>query len=163
MLHGIAVMAARNELHIKGEIKSDCASLNNLIDRLLEISGGIKFMRDPTRGGLATVLAETATGKNYSLKLEEDSIFIRPEVRGFCELLGFDPLYIANEGKVLMIVSNEEANRILEEMKKHPLGKDSRIIGEVSPAYQGKAWLGTSVGGKRILDMLAGEQLPRIC
>jgi hydrogenase expression/formation protein HypE len=134
-----------------------------LIAKVLKVSDGIRFMRDPTRGGMATVMAELANGKNYSLMLNEDSIVVHPKVRGFCELLGFDPVYVANEGKVLMIVNGSDADRVLKVMKSDELGRDSAIIGEVTPLYPGKAWMQTGVGGKRILDMLAGEQLPRIC
>ena len=161
--HGMAVMAARKDLSIKGEIASDCASLNGLIEKVLEASNGIKFMRDPTRGGLATVMAELAAGKHFSLMLNEDRLIIHPKVRGYCELLGFDPIYVANEGKVVIIVRAADAGRVVEAMKKHELGRDAAIIGEVSPDHPGKAWMQTGIGGKRILDMLAGEQLPRIC
>jgi hydrogenase expression/formation protein HypE len=161
--HGMAVLAARNDLNIKGEIYSDCASLNGLIGEILKVSDGIRFMRDPTRGGLATVVAELAGGKDYSLRLDEDNIITGPKVRGFCELLGFDPVYVANEGKVVIIVKAEDAEKVLTVMKGHEFGKDSTIIGEVCRDYPGKAWMQTGVGGKRILDMLAGEQLPRIC
>lgn len=161
--HGISVLAARNELSIKGMVQSDCACLNGLIQKVLDVSDGIKFMRDPTRGGLATVLAELAEGKHYSLKLEEDLVYIDPKVRSFCELLGFDPLYVANEGKVVVIVKKDHAEAVLHAMRKHELGTNAAIIGEVSKDYPGNAWMQTGVGGKRILDMLAGEQLPRIC
>jgi hydrogenase expression/formation protein HypE len=161
--HGMAVLSARNDLNIKGEINSDCASLNGLIMKVLETTDGIRFMRDPTRGGLATVMAELVHGKNYSMMLEEDSIVVNPKVRGFCELLGFDPIYVANEGKVVIVVKPDDAGKVLSVIKDHELGREAAIIGEVSAEYPGKAWMQTGVGGKRILDMLAGEQLPRIC
>jgi hydrogenase expression/formation protein HypE len=161
--HGMAVLAARNEMNITGDIESDCASLNGLIQQVLQVPGGVKFMRDPTRGGLATVMAELVEGKKYGAKLIEEQIVINTKVRGFCELLGFDPLYVANEGKVVMIVSKEHSGKILDVMKHHELGKEASIIGEICTDYPGKAWMQTGIGGKRILDMLAGEQLPRIC
>lgn len=161
--HGMAVLAARNELNIRSEIASDCASLNGLIHAVLESTGGVRFMRDPTRGGLATVVAELAQHKPFGVRLNEEAIYVNPQVRGFCELLGFDPLYVANEGKVMMVVSRDEADMALAAMKNHDLGRDAAIIGEISGQYPGKAWLHTGIGGSRILDMLAGEQLPRIC
>jgi hydrogenase expression/formation protein HypE len=161
--HGISVMAARNELNIHSGIGSDCACLNGLIRDILDVSDGVRFMRDPTRGGLATVVAELAEGKPYSVKLEESSIYVDQRVRSFCELLGFDPLYVANEGKVVLIVKKEDAQRVLDAMKGHELGRHAAIIGEIHAAYPGKAWMETGIGGRRILDMLAGEQLPRIC
>jgi hydrogenase expression/formation protein HypE len=161
--HGMAVLAARKELNIRGVIQSDCASLNGLIARILECSGGVKFMRDPTRGGLATVLAELAAGKPYGIMTDESDIPVQPQVRSFCELLGFDPMYVANEGKVVVVADAAEAGKILELMRDHPLGREARVIGEITGEYPGRAWIKTGVGGKRILDMLAGEQLPRIC
>ncbi len=161
--HGISILSARNELNIKTNLMSDCASLNGLIENVLEKSEGIKFMRDATRGGLATVLCELAEQKNIGIELNETDIPVKEEVRGVCELLGFDPLYIANEGKVVIIVKNENAKEVLEIMKKHPLGKESRIIGELKDINPGLVWLNTQIGGKRLVDKLSGEQLPRIC
>ncbi len=161
--HGMAVMAARQELNIRSEIISDCASLNGLIRSVLEATDGVKFMRDATRGGLATVLAELSEKKNFGIMLEESSIKVSRKVRAFCELLGFDPLYIANEGKVVMVVAPEAAEKVLEVMRNHPLGKNAGIIGEIRNENPGRAWINTGIGGKRILDMMAGEQLPRIC
>jgi len=161
--HGMAVLSARQELNIQSDIQSDCASLNGLIHNILAASDGIKFMRDATRGGLATVLSELVKKKNYGITLEEPDIFVRPKVRAFCELLGFDPLYVANEGKVVIIAGELSALKIIQTMQDHELGKDARIIGEIVEGYPGKAWVNTGIGGKRILDMLAGEQLPRIC
>jgi hydrogenase expression/formation protein HypE len=161
--HGMAVMAAREELQIRSEVKSDCASLNHLIEKALNRSNKIRFMRDATRGGLATVIAELAVGKNYGIKLDEASIPVRESVRGFCELLGFDPLYVANEGKVVMIVDAGDADDVLSVMKLHEYGSGSCIIGEITTEYPGKSWIETGVGGHRVIDMMAGEQLPRIC
>jgi hydrogenase expression/formation protein HypE len=120
-------------------------------------------MRDATRGGLATVLAELSEKKNFGIMLEESAIRVSRKVRAFCELLGFDPLYIANEGKVVMVVAPDAAEKVLSVMNNHPLGKEAGIIGEVMNENPGRAWINTGIGGKRILDMMAGEQLPRIC
>lgn len=161
--HGISVLAARNELSIQGEIHSDCASLNGLIRQVMDVCDGIRFMRDPTRGGLATVMAELSSGKSYSVRIDEEMLYIDAKVKGFCELLGFDPLYVANEGKVVMVVNASDSERAIQAMKSHPLGTNASVIGEICAEYPGKSWMSTGVGGKRILDMLAGEQLPRIC
>jgi hydrogenase expression/formation protein HypE len=161
--HGMAIMAARNDLNIQSGITSDCACLNHLIAEAMEVSGRIKFMRDATRGGLGTVLAELANGQNYGVHIEEDAILVNENVRGICELLGFDPIYVANEGKVLMIVDAQDAEKIIKKMHQNPLGKDACIIGEITEEYTGRAWITTGIGGKRLIDMLAGEQLPRIC
>jgi hydrogenase expression/formation protein HypE len=161
--HGMAVLAARQELNIQSDITSDCAPLNGLIHNILSETDGVKFMRDATRGGLATVLAEVAEKKSYGITLDEDKIPVRQKVRSFCELLGFDPLYVANEGKVVIIAAAASVPKILDIMKKHEFGKEAAVIGEVAGDNPGRAWINTGIGGKRILDMLAGEQLPRIC
>lgn len=161
--HGMAVLAARKELNIQSDIQSDCASLNGLIQNILAVSAGVKFMRDATRGGLATVLSELVENKNFGITLQESQLLVRPKVRAFCELLGFDPLYIANEGKVVIIVDPASADKVINVMINHEFGKDARIIGEITANYAGKAFINTGIGGRRILDMLAGEQLPRIC
>lgn len=161
--HGMAVLSARQELNIQSDIQSDCASLNGLIHNILDASDGVKFMRDATRGGLATVLSELAEKKNFGITLEESNILVMPKVRAFCEILGFDPLYVANEGKVVIVADRDSAATILQTMQNHELGKNAGIIGEIVAEYPGKAWVNTGIGGKRILDMLAGEQLPRIC
>jgi len=161
--HGMAVLGARNELNIQADITSDCASLNHLIAKVLEVCPNVRFMRDATRGGLATVLAELAKNQAYGIMLEEENIPVRESVRGFCELLGFDPLYVANEGKVVFIVPGEDAENILQVLRSDRLGTESEIIGEIVPENSGRCWLSTSVGGRRIIDMIAGEQLPRIC
>jgi hydrogenase expression/formation protein HypE len=161
--HGMAVLAARKELNIQSDIRSDCASLNGLIQTILEASDGIKFMRDATRGGLATVLAELAEKQNFGITIEESRLLVSQRVRAFCELLGFDPLYVANEGKVVIVVDAAYAEKVISVMTKHEFGRDARIIGEITGNYPGRAFLNTGIGGKRIIDMLAGEQLPRIC
>jgi len=161
--HGMSVMAARNDLNIKADIKSDCACLNELINSAMAVSDQIKFMRDATRGGLGTVIAELARGKDYGIHLKEENLTVNEDVRGICELLGFDPIYVANEGKVVMVVAAEDAENVVCALKNHKTGKDASIIGEVTSDHKGKAWLETQVGGKRIIEMLSGQQLPRIC
>jgi len=161
--HGMAVLSRREGMRFKGSIESDCAPLNDLILGLLRSCGGVKFMRDPTRGGVATVLNEIALGSGYGVLIDERNIPVRDEVRGLCEILGIDPLYVANEGKVLAVVGSEDAGEALELMRSHPLGREARVIGEIVPGPSGKVGLRTAVGGTRILPMLRGDQLPRIC
>lgn len=161
--HGMSVLAAREYLSLYADLKSDCASLNHLIKKAMDASSNIKFMRDATRGGLATVLAELSSNKDYGVQLDESAIVINEKVRGMCEILGFDPLYVANEGKVVLVVSKNDAEKVLAAMRSDKLGKESLIIGEIVNEHPGKAWIKTVIGGNRILDMLAGEQLPRIC
>ncbi len=161
--HGMAILSARNELNLKANIESDCACLNHLIKDALEVSDEIKFMRDATRGGIATVLSELVKGKNYGLEIFEELVFVNENVRGICEMLGFDPFYVANEGKIIMVVGKNDADKVLAQMKKNQFGKDAAIIGEIIDKHHGKGWINTEIGGKRIIDMLSGEQLPRIC
>ncbi|MBM3436156.1 MAG: hydrogenase expression/formation protein HypE [Bacteroidetes bacterium] len=161
--HGMAVMSAREGLSFKTDIVSDCACLNHLISDALSATDNIKFMRDATRGGLATVLCELAGNKNFGIEIDEAALPVNENVRGMCELLGFDPLYVANEGKVVMIVGKNDANKVLTALRKNELGRHASIIGEIVNEHHGKAWLTTGIGGRRIVDMLAGEQLPRIC
>jgi hydrogenase expression/formation protein HypE len=161
--HGMAVMAAREELSFKTNIQSDCACLNHLIKEALNATDHMKFMRDATRGGLATVLCELAENKQFGIEIDEAALPVNENVRGMCELLGFDPLYVANEGKVVMVVGKEDADQVLKVLKANELGKEASIIGEVVDDHHGRAWLTTGIGGRRIIDMLAGEQLPRIC
>jgi len=162
--HGIAVLSAREDLHMESEIKSDTAPLNILITPLLEkFPGKVKFMRDATRGGFATVLNEICEGKDFGISVFEQQIPIREDVRAICEMLGFDPLYVANEGKAVFIVNADSSDDILSFMKNAPLGKDAAIVGEIVSNHPGKVVLKTMIGGGRILDMLIGDQLPRIC
>ena len=161
--HGMSVMAARNDLNISADIKSDCACLNELIKSAMAVSNQIKFMRDATRGGLGTVIAELSKGRDYGIQLREDQLTVSVGVRGMCELLGFDPIYVANEGKVVMVVAAEDAENVINELTKHEAGTNASIIGEITKDHKGIAWLETQVGGKRIIDMLSGQQLPRIC
>lgn len=161
--HGIAVLSERAGLTFHQSIRSDCAPLNTLITPLLEqFSGAIKFMRDPTRGGLATTAKEIALSSQYDLWLEETSIPLRNEILGATELLGLDPLYLANEGKVIIIANSEKANDIVDFLHTHPEGEMAAVIGEIRSG-QGRVLLETPLGGTRLVDMLAGAPLPRIC
>ncbi len=161
--HGMAVMAARNELNLQSAISSDCASLNSLIESLSAQNIRIKFMRDATRGGLGTVLCELCENRPFGVLINEETLPVREQVRGLCELLGFDPLYVANEGKVVMVVAENDATKALEIMLQHNLGANAAVIGEIVGDHPGKTWLKTAYGSTRMVDMLAGEQLPRIC
>jgi hydrogenase expression/formation protein HypE len=161
--HGMSIMAAREGLQFETEIESDCACLNKMIKEVLDASSGIRFMRDATRGGLATVLCELVSESEFGVEVFESSVPVNENVRGMCELLGFDPLYVANEGKVLMVVKGDEAEKVLATLQRNEFGQKAAIIGEINSSYPGKAWLTTTIGGRRIIDMLAGEQLPRIC
>ena len=161
--HGMSIMAAREGINFSAEIESDCACLNHLIKKALDVSDKIKFMRDATRGGVATVLCELTEKRNFGIEINEEAVPVRENVRGMCELLGFDPLYVANEGKVLIVVGKDDADKVLDVLKQDEFGKDAAIIGEIVDEHHARAWLNTGIGGRRIIDMLAGEQLPRIC
>jgi hydrogenase expression/formation protein HypE len=161
--HGIAVLSKREGLEFETDLISDCAPLNHLVSDMLKVSQGIHTLRDPTRGGLATVLNEVSGQANVGIVIYEDSIPVRPEVSGACELLGLDPLYVANEGRVVTFVVPQDANSVLAAMKKNIYGKEAEIIGEVVAEPEGKVLMRTKIGGTRIVDMLTGEQLPRIC
>jgi len=161
--HSIAVLGARNELEFKTEVKSDCACLHELIQDVLKAGKQIKFMRDITRGGLATVLNELLEIVNLGIELDEREIPMKESVRGLCEIIGFDPLYLANEGKIIMVVCQNEVKDIVEIMKKNPLGKESKVVGIITNDNHKMVVGKTEVGGKRIINMLQGEQLPRIC
>ncbi|MBU1077742.1 MAG: hydrogenase expression/formation protein HypE [Spirochaetes bacterium] len=158
--HSVAVINSRENFKLTGIPESDCASLNKLVQKMLK-AGKIKFMRDPTRGGVATVLNEVCADTDLGIIIEESLLPVKKEVRIVCELLGFDPLYLANEGKLLAFVG-QEAESVLQAMKEDPLGADSRIIGEVSAETNG-VYLKTSIGGLRPLLLLDADQLPRIC
>ncbi len=158
--HGLAVMSKRENFDTN--IKSDCAPLWSLIESMLS-AGGIKFMRDPTRGGVATVLCEIAENSVFGIKISEKKLPIHENVLSFSEILGLDPLYTANEGKVIAVVEKGKAQSILSNMKKNALGRESAIIGEITKKDKGKVILETVIGGKRIIDRLVGDQLPRIC
>ena len=156
-------MSVREGLEFETEIKSDTAPLNNLVSSMLRASRDIHVLRDPTRGGVASVLNEIASVAKVGVRIFEESIPIRDDVRGACEILGFDPLYVANEGKLLAFVSPDRAENLLHAMLDHPLGRQSAIIGEVVADHPGIVVMKTRIGGERIVDMLTGEQLPRIC
>jgi hydrogenase expression/formation protein HypE len=161
--HGIAVLSTREGLSFQTEIKSDSAPLNGLVRSILEVSRNVHVLRDPTRGGVATALNEVARLSGAGIRVQEASLPVRPAVRAACDLLGLDPLYVANEGKVIVFVAPEDADTVLAAMRQHPLGKDSCIIGEVVSDFAGRVVLQTEIGGSRMVDMLSGEQLPRIC
>lgn len=161
--HGIAVLAARGELGFETDLQSDVAPLNHLVAAMLEASDNIHVLRDPTRGGLGTTLCEIAAQSNTGIVIEEAAIPIRPQVQAACEMLGFDPLYIANEGKLVAIVAPEDAEAVLTAMRRAPYGAESVQIGHVQAESAGRVLLKTRIGTTRIVDMLAGEMLPRIC
>lgn len=162
--HGIAVMFAREALDMETDLQSDTAPLHVLVANLLKTAGeGVHCLKDPTRGGIATALNEMALGSEVSIALEEERIPIRSEVRGACEILGLDPLTIANEGKLLAIVAPEVAEKALAVMRTHAQGEDAAIIGTVQKDPAGMVFLRTAIGGLRVLDMLVGDPLPRIC
>jgi hydrogenase expression/formation protein HypE len=161
--HGMAVMIARGELELESRIESDTAPLNGLVDVLLSDVVGVRCLRDPTRGGLATVLAELALTAEVGMTIQESELPIRPEVTGACEILGIDPIYVANEGKLVAVVAPDSANAALAALRSHPLGREAAIIAEVQADPPGLVVLETAFGGSRIVDMLAGDPLPRIC
>lgn len=161
--HGISIMSQREYFQVENSIKSDCACLNELVENMLSTSNNIKIMRDPTRGGLATTLKEIVNTTNKSILINEASINIKEDVRNFSEILGLDPLYIANEGKLICIVNGEDAPKVLKTMKENKLGKDASIIGEVINLDNANLYLKTELGATKILQMAQGEILPRIC
>lgn len=160
--HGMAVMNARESFNFKTNVESDCASLNHMIRDVLDKSS-VKFMRDPTRGGVATVLNELVGKTQLGIEIDESALPMNAGVKAMCELLGFDPLHIANEGKVIIVAGEKEGLEILEVLKKNELGTKSTIIGRIVSDHSGKVVLKNETGGRRIIDSLAGDQLPRIC
>ncbi len=161
--HGAAILNARGDMALTTPIESDCASLHGLIDALLSAVPATRFLRDATRGGLATVLNEIAEASQVGIEIYENRTPIRSEVKGFCEILGLDPLYLANEGKIVCVVPRDDAERALAALVSHPLGQGAAKIGEVTEGRAGRVVMQTVFGGRRIVDMLVGEQLPRIC
>ncbi len=162
--HGMAVMASREGLELASDITSDSAPLNSLVaDLVLAVGSRLHTLRDPTRGGVATTLKEIAIQSEVEITLREDSLPVSPAVAGACAILGLDPLFVANEGKLLAFVAPEAAEHALQIMRRHEYGKGAAIIGEVTSANRGKVRLQTAIGGLRAIEMLAGEQLPRIC
>ena len=161
--HGTAILIARNELGVECQVPSDCQPLGTLVAAMLAACPEIHCLRDATRGGLATVLNEFAESSNIGIRIHESKLPIREEVKGACEILGLDPLYLANEGKLVAIVPGASAEHVVAAMRQHPAGEHAAIIGEVAATPTGSVILHTAFGGQRIVDMLVGEQLPRIC
>ncbi len=161
--HGMAVLTTREKLSFQSEVSSDTAALNGLVNGLLEVCPGVRTLRDPTRGGVATTLNEFAADAQVGIKLDEEAIPVRAPVRGACEVLGIDPLYVANEGKLVAVVPGDEAEAALAALRAHPLGQEAVRIGEVVAEHPGLVALRTGLGAERIVDMPVGEQLPRIC
>jgi hydrogenase expression/formation protein HypE len=161
--HGIAVLAQREGLEFESSLQSDSAPLHTLVAAMLKVTDHFRCFRDPTRGGLSSTCNEIAAQSRVGIVLEENAIPIREEVRGACELLGLDPLYVANEGKLIAIVDASAAEAVVDAMRRHPLGREAQIIGTVTAARPGLVTMRTNLGTTRIVDMLAGDQLPRIC
>ncbi len=161
--HGITILSQREGLEFESAIASDTAALHTLVADMLRAGSEIRCLRDPTRGGLSSSLNEIAARSHVGIELEESALPIREEVRGACEMLGLDPLYVANEGKLVAIADPLDADRILEAMRQHPLGRNARMIGTVTDAHPAIVTLRTRLGTSRIVDLLSGDQLPRIC
>ncbi|MGD9101634.1 MAG: hydrogenase expression/formation protein HypE [Anaerolineae bacterium] len=163
-VHGIAIMSVREGLEFETALESDSAPLHELVARVLDVAGeSVHVLRDPTRGGVASALNEIAAQAKVGVRLDQARIPVWDEVRGACEILGLDPLYVANEGKCLVIVAREVAEAVLGAMQQHPLGQEAAIIGEVVEDHPGRVFMRSHIGGMRVVDMLSGEQLPRIC
>ena len=161
--HGTAILIARNQLGVECDVASDCQPLGGLVAAMIAACPDIHCLRDATRGGVATVLNEFAESSDVAIRIHESALPIREEVKGACEILGLDPLYLANEGKLVAIVPGDRADQVLNAMRAHPAGRHAAIIGEITEAPAGVVVLHTVFGGQRIVDMLVGEQLPRIC
>jgi hydrogenase expression/formation protein HypE len=161
--HGIAIMAEREGLEFECPLASDSAALHTLVSAMLAVSKDIRCLRDPTRGGLSSTLNEIAAASSVGIRIREEAIPIKEEVRGACEMLGLDPLYVANEGKLVAIMPAAAADAVLAAMHEHPLGREAAIIGTVTEANRSRVVLETAFGTTRVVDMLSGGQLPRIC
>lgn len=161
--HGIAILAQREGLEFESEIESDSAPLHTLVAAMLDVTHDFRCFRDPTRGGVSSTCNEIAAQSKVGILLEEETIPVREEVKGACEMLGLDPLYVANEGKLIAIVDPHRADEVIEAMRRHPLGSEARVIGTVTGSHPGLVAMRTTLGTTRIVDMLAGDQLPRIC
>lgn len=159
--HGLAVLSLRNSF--ENSIISDCAPLNSMIRKCMDTGADIKFMRDATRGGIASVLDELSIKSGMGIEIYESELPIRDDVEGLCEILGFDPLYIANEGKIIIAVSEDDAEKVIRALKKTEEGRDGAIIGRITSSHRGKTVINTAAGGRRVMDIPAGTQLPRIC
>ena len=162
-VHGIAIMSVREGLEFETEIASDTAPLHGLVEAMFAASKNIHVLRDPTRGGVTSALSEIAESAHVGIRLDEASLPISEEVKGACEILGLDPLYVANEGKLLAVLPAADVDRVLAAMRAHPLGQKSAVIGTVVADHPGMVTMKTHIGGTRVVDMLSGEQLPRIC
>ncbi len=161
--HGIAIMSVREGLEFETQIRSDTASLNTLVSAMLGTSDQVHVLRDPTRGGVASALNEIAGSAHVGIRIVEEKISIGDDVKGACEILGLDPLYVANEGKLIAFVAADAADKVLQSMRNHPLAGGADVIGEVVDDHPGMVVMNTRIGGHRVVDMLSGEQLPRIC
>lgn len=161
--HGVAILTQRENMMVSAGIESDSAPLNHLVERMMGCQAAIKLLRDPTRGGLATILNEIATNSGMSIRVDETAIPVTKEVAAVCGLLGIDPLYVANEGKLVVVVAEKDAEALVAEMRNHELGRNASVIGEVVPHGLSSVIMKTRIGGERIIPMLTGEQLPRIC
>jgi hydrogenase expression/formation protein HypE len=161
--HGMAIMSVREGLEFESEIRSDTCALNGMVEEMYRVSSKINFLRDPTRGGVASTMNEIASTAKKGIRLFEQSIPVDETVRSACEILGFDSLYVANEGKLIAIVSPQDTEKVLDAMKQHPCGKDSSVIGVVTNDHPSVVVLQTGIGGERVVEMISGEQLPRIC
>jgi hydrogenase expression/formation protein HypE len=163
--HGMTILTQREGLKFDSPLESDCAPLNGLVAELLDAcpDGSVRCLRDPTRGGLATTLNELAMRSAVGIEIDEVAVPVRDAVRGACELLGLDPLYVANEGKFVAVVAPESAEAALVSLRSHPYGRDAALIGRVTDTHPGRVALRTALGARRVVDMLVGEQLPRIC
>jgi hydrogenase expression/formation protein HypE len=161
--HAAAIMAGRHNINLPASVQTDCAPLNKMTKAMLEVAPDIAVMRDPTRGGVAAVLNEIAAASKCGILIDEDEIPIHAEVQGVCDMLGFDPLYLANEGKCVAFVPAESADKVLKAMRTSPYGQEARIIGEVTAEAPGTVGLRTGIGGIRVVDMPLGNIVPRIC
>ena len=161
--HGITIMLARGELDIESEVTSDTAPLNGLVERLLDAAPGVRGLRDATRGGVATICNEVARAAGVAVVVDEEAVPVRPDVRGACELLGIDPLYVACEGRLVAVVDGDQVDAAMAALRSHPLGEGAAVIGRVRDDPPGLVLLKTSFGGTRIVDLLVGDPLPRIC
>jgi len=161
--HGMTILTQREGMEFESKIESDCAPLNHMARRILSVCPDAHVLRDPTRGGVGTTLNEIAEKSSAGILIYEDDLPVRDDVMGVCELLGFDPIYVANEGKLLAFVDEKNAEAVLAEIKKDEFGHDAAIIGEVVSKHPGQVFMKTRIGGLRMVDMMAGEQLPRIC
>ena len=161
--HAIAIYAGREGISLSTELVSDCACIFPLVEIAMKHCPAIRIMRDPTRGGLATTLNEFVRESRFGIELDERALPVRDEVRGVCEILGFDPLYLANEGKLVLVLPRDSVQTVLAALRAHPLGRDAAVIGQISKRAPGRVFMQTHIGGQRVLDMLVGDMLPRIC